>query len=71
MDKLLMKKALADQLMESFTALYISALIGAKGIDLNDLTPEDWETATNYARSKFVGITAEFEFDRFEWCIVD
>ena len=72
MQTILMKRNLADQLMESFMALYLSATIGAKGVDsIDDLTEEDFETAHNYARSKFVGITAEFEYDNFEWCIVD
>ena len=71
--KIIMKKKLADELMDMLSAVYISALISAKDVKNleEDLTLEDWESASNYARSKFIGITSEFELDGYRWCIVD
>lgn len=67
--ELKMTQKLFYQLMDDLGAIYISALLSKKGIDVENLTQEDIKYSMDYARSKALGITAEFETDDWSWAI--
>ena len=64
---LIITKDLAFDLIDNLTKVYLSALSSQKK-KLND---DDIRLAMNYARSKYVGIMAEFEYNDCEWHYVD
>ena len=64
---LLITKDLAFDLMDNLAKVYLCALASQK----KELSDDDIRSAMNYARAKYVGIMAEFEYDDCEWQVID